>query len=169
MKISEFNNFLRLAKKREPIFRDGLAAANDMMREEFQDDASHTEPAIGHPPTLLPSPPPDLKAPGSIASIMSGSEYDVGAGDACSGPDLDTLLDFSFRQAREGQQLNNIVGQYDLWPSTQPDDPNSATNYQVGLASSETRDGHVVTRCYLSTISSVGNWPYDIMKHMVVC
>ena len=35
MKISEFNDFLRLAEEREPVFREVLAAANEIVKEEF--------------------------------------------------------------------------------------------------------------------------------------
>ncbi len=114
MKSSEFNNFLRLAEEREPEFREVLAATNDMVKEGFQDYILHAETAITHPPSLLPSPPSGLNMSESTASIMSGFEHGVGAGDVCSGPDLDSLLEFSFRQATEGQQLNNIVGQCNL-------------------------------------------------------
>jgi len=71
MKSSEFNNFLRLAEEREPEFRDVLAAANDMVKEGFQDHVSHTEPAMSRPPSWLPSPLSDLSALGSTVPIMS--------------------------------------------------------------------------------------------------
>lgn len=120
MRISESNNFLRLAEEREPVLREALAAANNMVKEGFQDHISDAETATSHPS----SPPPGLDTPHSAVSIISGVEHGIGRGDACSGPDLDTLVAYSFRQGAEGQQQKTIVSQCDLWPSTRFDDPN---------------------------------------------
>lgn len=45
------------------------------------------------------------------------------AGDAYSGPDLDALLAYSFRQVAEDQHPNNILDHCHLWQSTRFDDP----------------------------------------------
>lgn len=97
MKSSEFSNFLRLAKEREPIFREVLTAANDLVKEGFQDHLLYAETAISHSRNLLPSPRSGLEAPGSTASTKPPSEHGVWTGDACSGPALDTLLAYSFQ------------------------------------------------------------------------
>jgi len=171
MKNSEFNNFLRLAEEREPVFRDVLAAANGMVTEGFQDHVSHTELAISHPPALLPSPPSDLSALGNTTSIMSGSEHGIGVGDACSGPDLDSLITYSFQQAAEGQQQKIIVNQCDLWPSTQFDDPNDIDelpSWSPRLQRSRRRP----CRYQVLPFHSTGRWQlavFDIIETLVVC
>ncbi len=171
MKISEFNNFLKLAEEREPVFRDVLAAANEMVKEGFQDHVLYAETAMSHPPSLLPSPPSGLNMSGSTASIMSGFEHGVGAGDAWSGPDLDTLLDFSFRKAREGQLLHNIVGQYNLWQSIRFHDPNDIDklpNWSPRLYRSQRRP----RRHHLLPFYNTGRWQlavFDIVKNVVTC
>ena len=89
-----------------------------MVKGEVQDHISNMETATSPPP----SPPSGLGVP---QSAVSGVEHGIGEGNACSGPDLDTLIAYSFRQGAEGQQLRTIVNQCDLWPSTRFDDPNS--------------------------------------------
>lgn len=171
MKISEFYNFLRLAEEREPVFWDVLAAANDMMKEGFQDHVPHAETEMSHSPTLLPSPPSGLNVSKSTPSIMAGLEHGVGAGDACSGLDLHTLLAFSFQQATEGQQLNNIVDQYDLWQSTRFDDPNDIdklANWSPRLQRSQRRPNGY----HLLPFYNTGRWQlavFDIVKKVVIC
>ena len=110
MKISDFNDFLRLIEERELVFRELLAAANEVVKEEFQDHILNAEIATSYP--LFP--PSGLNVPQSAISIISGFEHSIGKGDAYSGPDLDTLIAYSFRQGAEGQQLITIVSQYDL-------------------------------------------------------
>lgn len=68
MNSSESSNFLGLVEEREPIFREVLAAANDLVKEVFQDYLSYAETAISHSRDLLPSPPSGLESPGSTAS-----------------------------------------------------------------------------------------------------
>ena len=99
MKISEFNNFLKLAEEREPVFRQVLAAANDIVKDEFQNQISKTKTATSHKPAPLSG----LRMPESAASIISKIEHGVGGGDAYSGPELDTILAYSFGQATKGQ------------------------------------------------------------------
>ena len=171
MKSSEFSNFLRLAEEREPVFKEVLAAANGLVKEGFQDHLSYAETAISYSRNLLPSPPSGLEAPRSTASTKSLSEHGVWAGDACSGPDLDTLLTYSFRQAAESQQLNNIVHQCDLWPSTRFDDPNGVDGFpswSPRLQRSQRRPRrHQVLPFY-----NTGRWQiadFDIFKNVVVC
>lgn len=67
MKSSEFSNFLRLAEEREPVFKEVLAGANDLVKEGFQDHVSYAETAMSHSRNLLPSPPSGLEAPGRAA------------------------------------------------------------------------------------------------------
>ena len=167
MKISEFNDFLRLAEEREPVFREVLAAANEIVKEEFQDHISKAETAISHPP----SPPSGLSVPQSAASIISGFEHSIEGGDACSGPDLDTLIAYSFRQGAEGQQLTTIVSQYDLWPSTRFDDPNGtdeSPRWSPRLQRSQRRPRrHQVLPFYDS-----GRWQlavFDMVENKVTC
>lgn len=77
MKSSEFSNFLGLAEEREPIFREVLATANDLVKEVFQDHLSYAETAISHSRDLLPSSPSGLEAPGSTTSTKPPSERGV--------------------------------------------------------------------------------------------
>ena len=164
MKISEFNNFLRLAEEREPVFREALAAANDMVKDEFQDHILNAEIATSHPPS-------SLGVLQSAASIISGVDHGVGGGDACSGPDLDTLIAYSFRQGAEAEQLKSIVGQCDLWSSTRFDDPNStdeSPRWSPRLQRSQRRPHrHQVLPFY-----DTGRWQlavFDILENKVTC
>lgn len=171
MKSSEISNFLRLAEEREPIFREVHAAANDLVKEGFQDHSLYAQTAISHSRNLLPSPRSDLEAPGSTASTKPPSEHGVWAGDACSGPALDTLLAYSFQQAAEGQQLNNTVHQCNLWPNTRFDDPNGVDglpSWSPRLQRSQRRPlRHQVLPFY-----NTGRWQmadFDIVKNVLVC
>lgn len=171
MKTSEFNNFLRLAEEREPVFKDVLASANDMMEDGFQDHLLHTETAMTNPPSLLPSPLSRLNMSDVTKPIMSGLEYTIGAGDACSGPDLDTLLSFSFRQAAEGQQMNDIVSQCNLWPSTRFDYPNDIDELP-GWSPRLQRSKRRPRRHQMLPFYNTGRWQlavFDVVKNVVVC
>lgn len=77
MKGSELSNFLKLAEEREPIFREVLAAANDLVKEGLQDHLSYAETAISQSRNLLPSPPSGLEAPASTASTKAPFEHGV--------------------------------------------------------------------------------------------
>lgn len=148
-----------------------LTAANGLVKEGFQDHLLYTETAISHSRNLIQSLPSGLEAPGSTASTKPLSEHGVWAGDACSGPDLDTLLTYSFRQALESQQLNNIVHQCDLWPSTQFDDPNGVDGFpswSPRLQRSQRRPRRHQRLSFYNT----GRWQiadFDIVKNVVVC
>ena len=92
-------------------------------------------------------------------------------GDAYSGPDLDTLLTHFYRQAAEGQQLNTIVSQCDLWPSTRFDDPNGADaspRWSPRLQRSQRRP-----RCHqLLLFYDTGRWQlavFDIANKKIIC
>ena len=167
MKISEFNNFLRLAEDREPLFREALAAANDMVMAEVQDHISNAETATSH----LSSPPSGLSGLQSVASIVSGVEPDIGEGDACSGPDLDTLMAYSFQQAVEGQHPKTIVKQCDLWPSTRFDhlnDTDKSPRWSPRLQRSQRRPH----RYQVLPFYDIGRWQlaaFDIVEHKVQC
>ena len=164
MKVLEFNNFLRLAEEREPVFREALAAANDMVKHEFQDHMSNSEIATSQPPL-------GLGVPQSATSIISGIAQGIGGGDACSGPDLDTLIAYSFRQGAEAGQLKTIVSQCDLWPSTRFDDLNrtdESPRWSPRLQRSQRRPHrHQVLPFY-----DTGRWQlavFDIVENKVTC
>jgi len=72
MKSADLNKFLRLAEEREPVFREVLVAANDMVKEGFQDHVSNTKTAMIRPPRLLPSPPSGLNMSERSLTSRSG-------------------------------------------------------------------------------------------------
>lgn len=174
MRSSEFIAFLSLAEDREPIFREVLATANDMAKKVFQDQILCAKTATSHPRNLLPSPLSGLDTLETTTSIMCGFEIVIGAGDAYSGLDLDTLLAYSFRQGREGkegQQLTDIVDQCDLWRSTRFEDADGVDErptWTPRLQRSQRRP-----RCYqLLPFYDSGRWQlavFDIMKKVIVC
>ncbi len=123
MKNSNFTSFLNLVEEREPVFRETLAAANGIVEGGFLDHVSYAETATSHPQNLLSPPPSGLNISGDTESILPGHEDGLRVADACSGPDLDALLAYSFRQAAEDQAPKDILDQYYLWQSTRFNDP----------------------------------------------
>ena len=123
MKNSDFSRFLNLIEKREPIFKKALSAANHMMVGGFLDRISYTDISTDHPQTLLSSSPSGQKSAGGARHLLPGHGNVQRTVDACSGPDLDTLMTHSFLQASENPQPNSIFNQCHLWQSTRFEDP----------------------------------------------
>ena len=123
MKNSDFSRFLKLIEKREPIFEKALGAANHMMVGGFLDHISYADVSTDHPQTALSSLPLGQKSAGGAGYLFSGQGNALQTVDACSGPDLDTLMTHSFLEASENPQPDSILDQCHLWQSTRFEDP----------------------------------------------
>ena len=123
MKSSDFTKFFNLVEDREPVFKEALVAANGMVKGGFLDHVPYAEMTISHPQNLLSSPLSSLNFSEGTEPVLPGRENKLWTGDAYSGPDLDALLSYSFREAAEHQRPNNIFAQCHLWQSTRFDDP----------------------------------------------
>jgi len=171
MKRSDFLNFLQLVEEREPVFMEALAAANDLVKAGFLDQLSYSDTGNIHPQLLLSSPPSGLIASEATSPILPGNTSGLQAGDACSGPDLDTLLSYSFRQVAEDQHPNNILNQCYVWPSTRFDDlegVDEVPRWSPLLQRSQRRP----CRFQILPFHCTERWQlavFDIAKNMMVC
>ena len=101
MKNADFTRFFQLMEEREPVFRQSLAEANNMIKQGFLDHSSCAETILSYPQNPTQSPPSNLDIRGGASPVGPGYISRSQAGDACSGADLDALLSYSFRRAAE--------------------------------------------------------------------
>lgn len=122
MRRADFTRFLQLVEEREPVFKEALDAANNMVKESFFHHTPRADTVLGSPQHLTPSLPLNLDNREEASPINPRYIGQLQGEDACSGADLDALLAYSFRNAAEDQQPRSILNQCHLWQSTWFDD-----------------------------------------------